>query len=481
MRETEGEAMGVGHAIARSVFKAYDVRGVVDEALTESAVYRIGHAVGTEARECGVSAVVVGRDGRVSGERLLNALAQGIIQAGVDVIDLGMVPTPVVYFATRYLGTGSGIAVTGSHNPPQHNGLKMMLAGETLYGERIVRLYERIVAEKVHTASQTGQITQANVLPAYLDAIQNDVQLARPMKIAIDCGNGVGGVAAVDVFTRLGCEVRPLFCEVDGTFPNHHPDPSDPHNLIDLQQVLLEGDAEVGLAFDGDADRLGVVTKDGQIIYADRLMMLFARDLLKTHQGAQVVFDAKCSAHLPPCIVASGGQPVMWKTGHSLMKAKLRELGRGAVFAGEMSGHFYFNDRWAGFDDGLYAGARLLELLSQCAPTHHGDALNGGVSAVLNGLPQGVSTPEINLHIQEGEGVSLVAAFKAHAVFDAVLNAVDGLRYDFTDGFGLIRASNTTAVVVLRFEASDEVALARIQSAFRGVLRLIAPELNVPF
>ncbi|AXF84852.1 Phosphomannomutase/phosphoglucomutase [Ephemeroptericola cinctiostellae] len=471
--------------IVRSIFKAYDVRGVVDDALTESAVYRIGHALGAEACERGLGAVVVGRDGRVSGERLLNALAQGIIQAGVDVIDVGMVPTPVVYFATRYLGTGSGVAVTGSHNPPQHNGLKMMLAGETLHGERIVGLYDRIVADSMYTASHKGRVMQANVLPAYVDAIQKDVQLARPMKIAIDCGNGVGGVAAMEVFTRLGCDVTPLFCEVDGTFPNHHPDPADPHNLIDLQKILHDGDAEVGLAFDGDADRLGVVTKDGQIIYADRLIMLFAQDILKNHQDAQVIFDAKCSAHLSPWIVASGGRPVMWKTGHSLMKAKLRELGRDAVFAGEMSGHFYFNDRWAGFDDGLYAGARLLEILSRCASINPDETLsghaNGRVSERLNGLPQGLSTPEINLHIKEGEGVSLVQAFKAHAAFDAQLNAVDGLRYDFVDGFGLIRASNTTAVVVLRFEANDEVALKRIQSAFRDVLRLIAPTLHVPF
>ena len=475
-----GEAMGQG-AIARSIFKAYDVRGVVDEALTESAVHRIGHALGTEARERGLDALVVGRDGRVSGERLLNALAQGIIRAGVDVIDVGMVPTPVVYFATRHLGTGSGIAVTGSHNPPQHNGLKMMLAGETLYGERIVGLYDRIVAETLYTAAQKGRITQTNVLSTYVNAIQNDIQLTRPMKVAIDCGNGVGGVVAMELFTRLGCEVTPLFCEVDGTFPNHHPDPADPHNLIDLQRILHDGDAEVGLAFDGDADRLGVVTKDGQIIYADRLIMLFAQDILNNHHGAQVVFDAKCSAHLPPWVAASGGRPVMWKTGHSLMKAKLRELGHDAMFAGEMSGHFYFNDRWAGFDDGLYAGARLLEILSRCASINHDKALNDDLSALLNGLPQGVSTPEINLHIKEGEGVSLVHAFKAHAAFDAQLNAVDGLRYDFVDGFGLIRASNTNAVVVLRFEANDEIALKRIQSDFRDVLRWIAPTLPISF
>lgn len=481
MEEINGVGIVGEHAIARSIFKAYDVRGVVDEVLTESAVYRIGHAMGTEARELGVGAVVVGRDGRVSGERLSHVLAQGVIQAGVDVIDVGMVPTPVVYFASRHLGTGSGIAVTGSHNPPQHNGLKMMLAGETLYGERIVGLYERIVSQALYSASQKGRITQINVLPDYLDAIQADVQLVRPMKVAIDCGNGVGGVAAMDVFTRLGCDVTPLFCEVDGTFPNHHPDPADPHNLIDLQKVLRDGDAEIGLAFDGDADRLGVVTKDGHIIYADRLMMLFAQDILGERRGAQVIFDAKCSAHLPPLIVACGGRPVMWKTGHSLMKAKLRELGSDAVFAGEMSGHFYFNDRWAGFDDGLYAGARLLEILSRCASVEQGVAMGADLNAVLNGLPQGISTPEINLQIKEGEGVSLVEAFKAHAAFDARLNAVDGLRYDFTDGFGLIRASNTTAVVVLRFEANDEFALKRIQSAFRDVLRLIAPDLWITF
>lgn len=463
--------------IAKSIFKAYDVRGVVDDTLTESAVYAIGHAMGTEARECGVRALVIGRDGRVSGERLLNVLAQGIIQAGIDVIDVGMVPTPVVYFATRHLCTGSGIAVTGSHNPPQHNGLKMMLAGETLHGTRIEGLYERIVAGRLHTALHKGCIAHIDVLPAYLDAIQHDITLARPMKIAIDCGNGVGGVAAMDVFTRLGCEVIPLFCDVDGTFPNHHPDPADPHNLIDLQSALRNSDAEVGLAFDGDADRLGVVTQDGHIIYADRLLMLFAQDVLAHHRGAQVVFDAKCSAHLPPWIAAHGGQAVMWKTGHSLMKAKLRELGQGAALAGEMSGHFYFNDRWSGFDDGLYAGARLLEIVSRCSRS--ADAHT--VSALLNGLPQGLSTPEINVGVNEGEGKAVVQAFKFRAVFDAELNAVDGLRYDFVDGFGLIRASNTTSVLVLRFEANDEAALLRIQSDFRKVLSNIAPDVLLPF
>ncbi|TDR31283.1 phosphomannomutase [Hydromonas duriensis] len=462
----------------KSIFKAYDIRGVVDETLTEQAVRQIGHALGTEAQQRGLTDMVLGRDGRLSGERLLNALAQGIVLAGVNVIDVGMVPTPVVYFATKHLQTGSGVAVTGSHNPPEYNGLKMMLGGDTLYGDMISGLYERIVKGDLHTAQQHGVIKTLDILPVFLEALLQDVKLARPMKIAVDCGNGVGGVAAVEIFKRLGCEVTELFCDVDGHFPNHHPDPADPHNLVDLQNILRTTDAEVGLAFDGDADRLGVVTKDGQIIYPDRLSMLFAQDILQSHQGATVIFDAKCSAHLAPWIRQHGGTPLMWKTGHSLMKAKLREVGAAAVFAGEMSGHLYFNDRWSGFDDGLYAGARLLEILSRQPQST--DAKE--VTRVLNELPQGISTPEINVKVKEGEGPHIVELFKTHIKFDnAQVNTVDGLRVDFSDGFGLVRSSNTTPVLVLRFEANDEAGLERIKAQFRTGLQRIAPDLNVTF
>lgn len=466
------------HSLNKSIFKAYDIRGIVDDTLTESAVHDIGHALGSLAHAQGVTTLVLGRDGRLSGERLLNALALGVTKAGLNVIDIGMVPTPVVYFATQYLNTGSGVAVTGSHNPPQYNGLKMMVDGVTLHGEMITGLFDSITANKLHVAAQAGLITKQDVLPAYIDAIVGDVKLARPMTVAIDCGNGVGGVAAVALFKRLGCDVVDLFCDVDGNFPNHHPDPADPRNLIDLQNALKTSGAEIGLAFDGDADRLGVVTKNGDIIYPDRQMMLFAADILQQHSGATVIFDVKCSAHLAPTIRANGGAPLMWKTGHSLMKAKLREVGKAAAFAGEMSGHLYFNDRWDGFDDGLYAGARLLEILSRIPLSDNATA----ISQCLNSLPQGVSTPELNIAVGEGEGPAIVAAFLKNAVFDnGELQTVDGVRVDFHDGFGLVRASNTTPVLVLRFEANDQNGLERIQNDFKRVLLNVKSDLSLPF
>lgn len=460
--------------LAKTIFKAYDIRGIVDETLTEQSCMLIGQAIGSVAAAQGILKIVVGRDGRLSGLRLQNALMQGITRAGVHVIDVGMVPTPVVYFATRLLNTGSGVMVTGSHNPPQYNGLKMMLAGHTLYGEDITDLYERIMSGNLYAAQNIGSIEVHDVLNAYVEAIAADIKLSRPMHVAIDCGNGVGGVVASTLFKRLGCTITELFCDVDGHFPNHHPDPAEPHNLIDVQHELNQGDAEIGLAFDGDADRLGVVAKDGQIIYPDRQMMLFAQDILARDAGATVIYDVKCSAHLPRFIMQHGGVAMMWKTGHSLMKAKLKETG--AAFAGEMSGHLYFNDRWGGLDDGLYAAARLLEIVSR---THNG----ADVTRMLNDLPQGICTPELTVRLhEEGQGHALMAALAQTAQFtNATISTVDGLRADYADGFGLVRASNTTPSLVLRFEADDDAGLKRIQNEFKTLLQSVKPDIELPF
>ena len=379
--------------ISPAIFKAYDIRGVVDSTLTIEAVQAIGAAVGSTAAERGVSQVVVGRDGRLSGPTLSAALIEGLRSTGIGVVDIGMVPTPVLYFATHLLGTGTGVEITGSHNPPEYNGLKMMIAGETLHGDGIQALRQRIEQGKLTRAERPGELKQAQVVDEYLTRIVGDVKLVRPMKIAIDCGNGVAGAVAPRLYRSLGCDVIELFCDVDGTFPNHHPDPAHPENLQDLIRCLRETDAELGLAFDGDGDRLGVVTKDGQIIYPDRQIMLFAQDILANRKGGEIIFDVKCTRQLAPWIRQHGGTPTMWRTGHSLIKAKLKETK--APFAGEMSGHLFFNDRWPGFDDGLYAGARLLEILSR-AP----DA-----SAVLNGLPTAVNTPELQLKTAEGENL----------------------------------------------------------------------------
>ena len=455
------------------IFKANDIRGIVDETLTEQTVRLIGHALGSVAHERGIATLVLGRDGRLSGERLLTALAQGIVRAGVDVIDVGMVPTPTLYFATAYFKTGSGVAVTGSHNPPNYNGLKIMLGGATLNGAQITELRERIINHQLHTAATAGTLRSENILPAYINALVADVSLARPMTVAIDCGNGVGGVAAVEIFRRLGCTVIDLFCDVDGNFPNHHPDPAEAENLRDLQNTLNNSAAEIGLAFDGDADRLGVVTKTGEIIYPDRQMMLFAEDVLASHPGAPIVFDVKCSAHLAPLIERHGGVPIMWKTGHSFMKAKMRETG--APFGGEMSGHLFFADRWGGFDDGLYSAARLLAILSKLPDER-------AITRTLNALPQAMATPELHIPINEGEGHALIEQLKCNGAFHgAILNTVDGVRADYADGFGLARASNTTPVIVLRFEADQLEALHRIQHDFRLALLALIPDATLPF
>ncbi|WP_092358263.1 phosphomannomutase/phosphoglucomutase [Collimonas sp. OK242] len=459
--------------LKNSIFKAYDIRGIVGKTLDVGIAKKIGLAFGIAARAKGENTVVIGRDGRLSGPELSAALAAGLQKAGVDVIDLGMVATPMVYFATHVLGAQSGVMVTGSHNPPDYNGFKMVLAGEAIYGETIQALYQQIVsaAPSRQALAEPGNYRSHDIRDAYLQRILSDVKLARPMKIVVDCGNGVAGAFAGDLYRALGCEVQELFCEVDGTFPNHHPDPAHPENLQDVIHALQTGDAELGLAFDGDGDRLGVVTKDGQVIYPDRQLMLFAADVLTRHPGQDILYDVKCTRHLAPWIDRHGGQPLMWKTGHSLVKAKMRETG--APLGGEMSGHVFFKDRWYGFDDGLYAGVRLLELLSR----------ESDPSAVLNALPQSISTPELQLQMHEGENFALIEKLQEEAKFPGAedIIKIDGLRVEYADGFGLARSSNTTPVVVMRFEAESEAALARIQAEFKRVILAAKPDAVLPF
>ena len=459
-------------SISKSIFKAYDIRGIVDDTLTVEAVKLIGRAVGELAKSRGVKEVVIGRDGRLSGPALSNALSSGLRRAGMNVVDIGMVATPMVYFSTYMLETGTGVMVTGSHNPPQYNGLKMMVAGETLYGDTILDLYKAIQTPGFDSVvDKEGTYRTLDVWNQYLNRIVSDVKLTRPMKIAVDCGNGVAGAYAPRLFRSMGCEVTELFCEVDGTFPNHHPDPAHPENLQDLIHCLQQTNAEIGLAFDGDGDRLGVVTKDGQIIYPDRQLMLYAQDVLSRVPGGTVIYDVKCSRNVAKAVQEAGGEPMMWRTGHSLVKAKLKETG--APLAGEMSGHVFFKERWYGFDDGLYTGARLLEILSRSADP----------SAVLNALPNAISTPELQLHTAEGENFALMDELKTKAQFEGAqaVNTIDGIRVEYSDGFGLARPSNTTPVVVMRFEADTAEALERIQAQFKAAIWSVKPDAKLPF
>jgi phosphomannomutase/phosphoglucomutase len=455
--------------VPSEIFKAYDIRGIVGRTLTSPICQLIGRAIGTRVRELGQTRVAIGRDGRLSGPELSRALGLGLQQSGVDVIDIGRVATPMLYFATYHLQTGSGVMITGSHNPPEYNGLKMVVAGETLAGDAIQSLRQRI--ESGDLAAGEGNYSQADIAEAYFQRITADVKLKRPMKIVVDCGNGVPGAYAPELYRRLGCSVSELYCEVDGSFPNHHPDPSQPENLRDLIDALRRDDSELGLAFDGDGDRLGVVTKAGKIIYPDRQLMLFAADVLSRNPGAQVIFDVKSTRNLFAWIRAHGGEPVLWKTGHSLIKAKMKETG--ALLAGEMSGHMFFKERWYGFDDGLYAGARLLEHLSGVA----------SIDAELAGLPDSVNTPELQIKLAEGENYALIERLRKNARFEGAreIIGIDGLRVEYPDGFGLARASNTTPVVVLRFEADNAQALERIQNDFRRVLQDASPGAQLPF
>lgn len=451
------------------IFKAYDIRGIVGNTFTPEIVERIGHALGSEARVRKQRTVAVGRDGRLSGSALVRALSSGLIKAGCDVVDVGMVPTPVLYFATYHLNTHSGISVTGSHNPPEYNGLKMVLAGETLAAEAIQALRRRLLDNDLLYGQ--GHVTETDVREAYFDRITSDVKLARPMRVVVDCGNGVAGDVAPELLRRLGCEVEELYCDVDGHFPNHHPDPSQPENLKDLIAALSQRPVDIGIAFDGDGDRLGVVSPDGNIIWPDRQMILFARDVLVRHPGAKIIYDVKSSRALDTVIREAGGEPVIWKTGHSFIKAKLRESG--ALLAGEMSGHVFFKERWYGFDDAIYAAARLLELIShdQRTPTE-----------IFAALPDTVNTPELHLKLAEGEHHALIRELVRRADFsDANITTIDGLRADFADGFGLVRASNTQPVLVFRFEAISQAALKRIQDQFRALIKALRPELVLPF
>ena len=447
-----------------SIFKAYDIRGIVPSTLTEDTAQALGLAFGTAALRAGERTVAVGRDGRLSGPALSAALVRGLLASGVDVIDIGMATTPMLYFAASTLCT-SGIQVTGSHNPRDYNGFKMVLAGRAIHGEEIQSL-RRAMEQGGAPAATPGRVRNVNVLLPYRDRIVSDVKLARPLRIVVDCGNGVAGASAPAILRALGCEVTELYSEVDGNFPNHHPDPSKPENLCDLIAALQSTGAELGLAFDGDGDRLGIVTPAGHTIYPDRQMMLFARDVLSRVPGGTIVFDVKCSQRLAPAIREAGGVPLMFRTGHSLIKARMKEVD--SPLGGEMSGHIFFKERWYGFDDGTYAGARLLEILSR-----HADA-----GAVLEGLPTSFSTPELNVRCAEGEPHALVERLVASARFPAPaeVNTIDGVRVDWPDGFGLIRASNTTPVLVLRFEGHTPEALHRIEAEMLALLRSVKPD-----
>ena len=454
-----------------SIFRAYDIRGIVGQTLDAGVAELIGQSVGSLMQEQDLADIVIGRDGRLSGPDLVAGLVKGLRRAGRNVIDIGLAPTPVTYFGAYHLRTGCCISVTGSHNPPDYNGFKIVVGGQTLSGEAITDLYARIADGRLHDAPSPGGVVERDISDAYVERIASDIQLARPLKIVVDAGNGVAGEIGPRVLEAIGAEVIPLFCEIDGTFPNHHPDPSEPHNLVDLIGTVQRFDADLGIAFDGDGDRLGVVTKDGENIFPDRLLMLFAADVLDRNPGAVIVYDVKCTGRLPGHILRHGGSPLMWKTGHSLIKAKMRETE--AELAGEMSGHFFFAERWYGFDDGIYAAARLLEILALDPEDP---------SAALKALPGGVSTPEIKVEVADGNPHGFVARFQQQAKFEgARTSTIDGLRVDWNDGWGLVRASNTTPVLVLRFDADSEESLQRILGDFRAQIAAVDPELKLPF
>ncbi len=456
-------------SITEEIFRAYDIRGIVETALTPDAVQQIGQAFATEALAQNQKTVVIGRDGRLSSPELAQRLSAGLRAGGCDVIDVGMVPTPVLYYATHKLKTGTGIMVTGSHNPPQYNGLKMLIAGNTLYGDGIKALYQMIINDKVNHGE--GTHSEHNILPDYLDTIVNDIKLEKPLNIAVDCGNGVAGVAATELFTRLGCKVTELFCDVDGTFPNHHPDPSKPENLLDLQNTMRDNDLDIGLAFDGDGDRVGILDDKQNILWADRQMMLYAEDVLKRKPGAQIIFDIKSTTNLAIYIKNLGGEPLMWKTGHSFIKAKMKETG--AELAGEMSGHIFFKERWFGFDDGLYSAARMLEIVSQ---------RDEKSSAIFEKLPDSINTPELQINFAEGEHYKFMEKFIKESSFEgADIITIDGIRVNYAKGWGLVRPSNTTPCLVLRFEANDKKTLDEIQNIFRQQLLAIDNTLSLPF
>jgi phosphomannomutase/phosphoglucomutase len=455
--------------LTSGIFRAYDIRGVLDKTLDAGVAKQIGQAVGTVTLERDAGPVVVARDGRISGPYLQDGMIEGILSTGCDVLDIGAVPTGVLYYATHEMAAGSGVMITGSHNPPDYNGFKIMVGGDTLHGKEISALYDRITEGNIQ--SGTGAVKSKDVVQSYIDRIAGDIQLERPLRIVIDCGNGIGGVCAAEVLRAIGAEVLPLFDEVDGTFPNHHPDPSEPENLQDLIESVRLMDADLGLALDGDADRLGVVTLAGNIIFPDRVMMLLAMDVLDRNPGATIIYDVKCTGHLADVIRQAGGEPMMYKTGHSLIKAKMKEVG--APFAGEMSGHFFFEERWYGVDDGIYSAARLLEILAGAETPPE---------AILNALPTSFSTPELKVQMTEGENFAFIEEFIKVARFDgAKIATIDGIRADFPDGWGLVRCSNTTPILVVRFDAETEEALERIKTSFRSQMLAVKPDLELPF
>lgn len=465
-------------SVSKDIFRAYDIRGIVTSTLTPEIVRVIGCALGTAILRAGEKRVVIGRDGRLSGPALYAALSEGILSTGCDVIDIGMVPTPVLYFATHHLQQcSSGVMITGSHNPPDYNGLKIMIGGEALFGDGIQSLYQIIEAQDFIQNDVLGTVVHHHtIIQSYIETIIQNISLThtdRPLKIVIDCGNGVAGLVAPTLYESLGCDVIPLYCEVDGLFPNHHPDPGQPENLVDLQKAVLVHQADLGLAFDGDGDRLGVVDNKGIIIWGDRQLIVLAKDVLSRNPNAAIIYDVKCTRHLHSQITQLGGQPIMWKTGHSLIKAKMRETG--ALLAGEMSGHLFFKERWYGFDDALYAGARLLEIISK-------NSINQTVHELFLSIPDSVNTPELQISVQENTKFSMIEQLIGLCQFqEGSINTIDGLRVDFSDGFGLIRSSNTTPNLILRFEGDTPLALSRIQEAFRRLLWTLDPALTLPF
>jgi len=455
--------------LVESIFRAYDIRGIVGQTLDAEVAYQVGQVIGTLTLEQNAAPVVVARDGRDSGVDLMEGLIKGVASTGCDAVDIGAVPTGVLYFAAYDLGSATGVMITGSHNPPEYNGIKMVIGGVTQAGDQITDIYHRIKSGNVRVGK--GKVSQQEMITRYIERISGDIQLQRPLKVVADCGNGIGGVCAADVLRSIGAEVITLFDEVDGSFPNHHPDPSEPENLTDLIEAVRMMDADIGIAFDGDADRLGVVTSVGEIIYSDRLMMLFTQDVLSRVPGATIIYDVKCTGHLHHVIQEAGGNAMMYKTGHSLIKNKMKEVD--APFAGEMSGHFFFKERWYGFDCGIYSACRLLEILA---------ADERDPREVLSSLPDSISTPELKLQMEEGENHPFIAQMQEKARFaDARITTIDGVRADFADGWGLVRASNTTPILVLRFEADTEESLQRIKDNFRQQMLAINPKLTMPF
>ena len=452
-----------------SIFRAYDIRGVVPETLTAETAYWVGRAIGSESLAKGEPNVSVGRDGRLSGPELVERLIQGVADSGCHVSYVGLVPTPALYYAANVLAGKSGVMLTGSHNPSNYNGFKIVIAGDTLANEQIQALHTRLKTNDLTRGE--GSIARVEILQRYFSQIVGDIQLARRLKVVVDCGNGAAGVIAPQLIEALNCEVIPLFCEVDGNFPNHHPDPGKPENLVDLIAKVKEVKADLGLAFDGDGDRVGVVTNTGTMVFPDRLLMLFAQDVLVRNPGAEIIFDVKCTRRLTPLIKEYGGRPLMWKTGHSLIKKKMKETG--ALLAGEMSGHIFFKERWFGFDDGIYSAARLLEILSKQQST---------AEALFETFPNDISTPEINIDVTDESKFSIIDALHDAQWGEAAeLTSIDGVRVDYPHGWGLVRASNTTPVLVLRFEADTEAELQRIKDVFHAQLKRVAPDLQLPF